>query len=150
MGAARAATLLAASCKHARPVGLRTAILAAALALAGTGGLDDAFLRELIQSCNDLILATQRSDISVKLTQTLQAMKSSLNAKLPVTVRSHSQLQCCLVSVEFRSNLLREDGSLDDTAVIRWFFSHLASWLKQLGGRGLDPQAFLAEQVREA
>jgi len=150
---ARAATLLAASCKHARPVGLRTAVLAAALALAETGGLDDAFLRELTQSCNEVVCATQRSDVSVKLTQTLQAMKSSLNAKLPVTVRSHSELQRCLVPVEFRSNLLREDGSLDDTAVVRWFFGHLASWLKQLSGRGLDPQAVLAaasEQVREA
>lgn len=150
---ARAATVLAASCKHARPVGLRTAILAAALALAETEGADDAFLRELIQSCNDVVLATQRTDISSKLTQTLQAMKSSLSAKLPVAARSHSELQYCLVPMEFRNNLLKEDGSLDDTAVVRWFFSHLAAWLKQLSSRGLDPQVVVAaasEQVREA
>ncbi|CAE8704948.1 unnamed protein product, partial [Polarella glacialis] len=152
---ARTALLLVASCKSARPLVVRAAIISAALTLAEGGGLDESFWRELMQSCSDIILLTQNGQgVSSTLAKTLQALKSSLAAKLPAPARSGSELQLCLVPAELRQpGNLREDGSLQDAAGARWLFGRLASWLSGPGRGQVDPQALLAaapDQVREA
>mmetsp|Transcript_94589 Transcript_94589/g.294215 ORF Transcript_94589/g.294215 Transcript_94589/m.294215 type:complete len:537 (+) Transcript_94589:1-1611(+) len=150
---ARVAALLLAGCKLVRPTVLKTAVLCTCLSLIDDGGADDGFWREFLQSCDDLIACTQKKGASALLSQTLQSLKSSLATKLPVPLRSSGELQCCLLPAELRQ-ALREDGSLDEVAVVRWFFEQCAHALRQLSVRcGLSLQALLAaapEQVQSA
>eukprot|EP00435_Cladocopium_sp_Y103_P060069 s91_g21.t2 len=74
--------LLAACCKQARSVALRSSVMSAALALA-PNGVEEAFWREIMNGCNELILAANKRGISSALAKTLQSLKSSLSAKLP-------------------------------------------------------------------
>merc|ERR1712008_468085 len=96
-----------------------------------------------------LSMHAQKKATSSLLAQTLQSLKASLGTKLPVPARSAAVLQRCLLprdvaEVQLRS-AMREDGSLDDAAVARWFFARCAICLRQLGTRGvLDPQALIA------
>lgn len=146
--------LLAACCKQARSVALRSSVMSAALALA-PNGVEEAFWREIMNGCNELILAANKRGISSALAKTLQSLKSSLSAKLPAPARSAAELQLCLLPKEMRqSSALQEDGSIEDATIARWLFSRMAVWLKQLGAsRHEQLQALLAaapEQVREA
>lgn len=152
VGPQRVALLLAVSCKQAAAVALRCSIISAALALAESG-VDPTFWREIMNACNDLIMAAQRG-ISSALAKTLQSLKSKLSAKLPAPARSAAELQICLLPADLRRSNLKEDGSLEDTAVARWLFGRLAALLKQLGAtHGEQVKALLAaapQQVQDA
>ncbi|CAE7535903.1 unnamed protein product [Symbiodinium pilosum] len=151
-GAQRAALLLAASCKQAAAVALRSSVISAALTLAESG-VEDAFWKEILHGCNDLIMAAQRG-ISSALAKTLQSLKSKLSAKLPAPARSAAELQMCLLPADLRQSNLKEDGSLEDATVARWLFGRLAAWLKQLGTtHGEQVKVLLAaapQQVQDA
>eukprot|EP00439_Symbiodinium_sp_Y106_P041830 s3732_g5.t1 len=68
--------------------------------------------------------------------------------------RSAAELQICLLPADLRQSNLKEDGSLEDTAVARWLFGRLAALLKQLGAtHGEQVKALLAaapQQVQDA
>eukprot|EP00933_Yihiella_yeosuensis_P041050 TRINITY_DN35496_c0_g1_i1.p1 TRINITY_DN35496_c0_g1~~TRINITY_DN35496_c0_g1_i1.p1 ORF type:complete len:854 (-),score=163.50 TRINITY_DN35496_c0_g1_i1:68-2629(-) len=154
-GNGRVALLLAASCKHAKPVHLKAALVSACLTVAESCSLDESFWRELLQACNEVIVASSRTGPSSTLAQALQALKSSLSAKLPAPARSAAELQYSLVPLELRQGGVKEDGSLQETAVARWLFGCVAAWLRQLSAAGRIPdlQVLLSvatPQVREA
>eukprot|EP00931_Biecheleriopsis_adriatica_P050624 TRINITY_DN29327_c0_g2_i1.p1 TRINITY_DN29327_c0_g2~~TRINITY_DN29327_c0_g2_i1.p1 ORF type:complete len:609 (+),score=149.52 TRINITY_DN29327_c0_g2_i1:134-1828(+) len=114
VGAARTATILVASCKQARPVGLRASVISASLTLADGSGVEDTFWRELMSNSNELILTTQKQGVSNTLAQTLKSLKSTLTAKLPTPARSVTELQGCLVPAEVQQqSALQQDGSLE-------------------------------------
>ena len=139
--------LLAACCKQARSVALRSSVMSAALTLAN--GVEEAFWREIMNGCNELIMAANKRGISSALAKTLQSLKSSLSAKLPAPARSAAELQLCLLPQEVRqSAALQEDGCIEDALVARWLFSRMAAWLKQLGPQQL--QALLASAPEQA
>ncbi|CAJ1365691.1 unnamed protein product, partial [Effrenium voratum] len=86
MGSPQRLALLLAGCKQAKQVALRSSVISAGLTLA-THGVEDAFWREVLSGCNELILAANKRGISSALAKTLQSLKSSLSAKLPAPAR---------------------------------------------------------------
>ncbi|CAK9057614.1 Hypothetical protein (Fragment) [Durusdinium trenchii] len=152
-GHPKLSVLLAACCKQARSISLRSSVISAALTLAESG-VEEQFWREVMNGCNELILAANQRGISSALAKTLQSLKASLSVKLPAPARSFAELQLCLLPAELKQSHLKEDGSIEDATIARWLFSWMAVWLKQLGGtRPEQLQVLLSsapEQVQDA
>jgi len=147
------AMLLAACCRFLRPVPVRVSTLLAALALAEEGGTSEAFWRDFLQCCNDLIVSTQKKGSSATLASAMQSLKSSLATKLPVAARSSLVLQSAVLPPEL-CRAMREDTPLEEVALVRWFFNYCAQTLQRLGqAQFLNVQALLMAapvQVQEA
>merc|ERR1712066_396127 len=97
--------------------------------------MGDAFWPEFFKYCNELIVSAEKKGASALLAQTLQSLKSSLQTKLPVPARSSGELQCCVLPKELRQSR-RDDGTLDEAAVVRWFFERCSHALRQLSAGG--------------
>lgn len=150
---AHVAALFVACCRVVRPVVMRVSMLVAALSLAEEGGTDEHFWQTFLQCCDELILSAQKMGAKTLLSQALQSFRSSLATKLPAPARSAGELQCAVLPRELRPSL-KEDGTFDEVALVRWFFECSARALCQLSATcALNPQALLmsaSDQVREA
>merc|ERR1712050_701758 len=135
MGMAIAALILR-CCRLLRSVMTRVALLAMALNMAKECNADEAFLREFLTCCDELIVSKQKPGPSATLSQTLQVLKATLTTKLPMPVRSGAELQCSALPIEMRRFLHEDSYALDETSVLQCFFAHSAQALGQLNARG--------------
>eukprot|EP00928_Gymnodinium_smaydae_P006421 TRINITY_DN1226_c0_g2_i1.p1 TRINITY_DN1226_c0_g2~~TRINITY_DN1226_c0_g2_i1.p1 ORF type:complete len:1093 (-),score=224.89 TRINITY_DN1226_c0_g2_i1:1290-4568(-) len=143
----RLASLLLVGVRRLRPVEARASILACALSLLEDCGCnDDAFWCDFLQCCDELVRAARKPAGSADLAQAMRNLKSSVSTatKLPVAARSSGELRCALLPPQLRE-ALRADGSMDEAAVARWFFEHVAQTFRQMSAtRGLNVPALLS------
>eukprot|EP00927_Polykrikos_kofoidii_P036157 TRINITY_DN30555_c0_g1_i1.p1 TRINITY_DN30555_c0_g1~~TRINITY_DN30555_c0_g1_i1.p1 ORF type:complete len:1056 (-),score=166.69 TRINITY_DN30555_c0_g1_i1:141-3308(-) len=136
-------------CRLVRPVPARAALLLTALAVVEDGVADDAFWREFLQRCDELIQTAEKQATTDVLAQTLRQLKSSLTTKLPIPIRSNGELQRSALPAQFRQALREDMCTLDEVAVLRLFFDHCAMSLRRLGAKGLNVQVlFVASPER--
>lgn len=138
--------LLLDCCGMVRHVPTRIAALTTALALATECGGNEGFFQNFFKRCDDLAQTGPRQGAASQLNQILQLVKSSLSVttKLPVPARSTGELQCSALPLEVRQCLHETNLTLDDGAILRWFFGNAAQVLRQLSARsGINLQAIM-------
>eukprot|EP00434_Breviolum_minutum_P005013 symbB.v1.2.004425.t1/scaffold248.1/size253060/1 len=90
--------------------------MSAALTLAN--GVEEAFWREIMNGCNELIMAANKRGISSALAKTLQSLKSSLSAKLPAPAWGTRLTDVMAVDVALVSGQCAEISASKDMTVL--------------------------------
>lgn len=149
---AHVALLLVSCCRLVPPVLVRISVLFASISLVEEGNGGEAFWREFLRGCDEVITTTRRKGPSNALAAALQNLKAATsNVKLPSPVRSAGMLQRAVLAPE----LLQEAGMAAEVPhVLRSFFGCCARVLQRLAASGrLDVATLLAAappQVQEA
>eukprot|EP00913_Durusdinium_trenchii_P020300 g19071.t1 len=150
-GHPKLSVLLAACCKQARSISLRSSVISAALTLAESG-VEEQFWREVMNGCNELILAANQRGISSALAKTLQSLKASLSVKLPAPVGGLSR-NCTVQEPRMTALQLRRRAEED----LRVHLKHLVTadgrvlcGLRRLTAQGVAPGDTLTATVRQA
>lgn len=128
-GATHASALLVACCRLVRPLTVKTSILLAALSTA-EGQMSEAFWKTFLQGCDDVVMLSQRTGSTAGLSRALQAVKGTLQTKLPVATRSQGQLRRCLLPRELWPQ--GPDEAPADEVIGQWFFARATAVLPHL------------------